>query len=494
MLTPSLWSQGWFLWATVLVIGFPVLVIVTGEVATRLRARDSPIAGPLSWVRNVVLPAVVLTLFLRFVLEREGTALDFRLATTIVSILAMATLLSLVSAIVFSSADRDSWRGRAPRLIVDMLRIVLIAVGAAIVIGTVWGVNLGALFAALGVGGIAIGLALQDTLASLMGGIALLSERPFVVDDWIEIDGVEGRVTDINWRTVRLRTRGDDLIVIPNIVFGSQKILNNSRPDIKHVEVVPLGFSYDDPPSTVHAVITEVARSTPGVLADPPPHVRTVNYGDSSIDYEVWIHTADVDTMPLIRSEFMTRVWYAAKRHDLNIPFPIRTVHHTDARVVAERDAAIEQDRRSVALDGLVARTDSVSALDSDAQMQHFARGEVLLRQGELSSGLSLIVSGRARASVTTGGGQTRQVLDLGAGEFFGELAALGFEPNLLTVEAVTDIEVVRVPTSEVQQMVRHSERFAAEMEQVMQARRALVSRAIDVAPGVATPDGVGAR
>lgn len=480
VLAPSLSTQAWFRWALVLVLGFPVLVLVLGEVVHRLEQRGTVAARPLALARNVVLPLVVVVLFVRFVLERAPASPEVRVTTTVALLVGLVVVLTLVSAVVFGSADPDSWRGRAPRLLVDMVRAVLVAVGAAIVIGSVWGVNLGALLAAIGVGGLALGLALQDTLASLLAGISLLSEKPFTVGDWIEFDGHDGLVTDINWRTVRLRTRGEDLVVVPNVVFGQSVVLNNSRPDVRHLELVPLGFSYDDPPRRVHQVLLDVARSTPGVLADPPPEVRTMSYDDSSIGYEARLHMPDVDGMPRVRAEFLTRVWYAARRHGLTIPYPIRTVHHSDAAALDARAADEQRARRERAVDGLASSYGVSRGMGDEAHLEHYTTGEVMLRAGEQSSSLVLVLQGEAVASVTDEDGREHEVGTIGEGEFFGELATVGRRANLLTVRARDDVEVVVLPATTVRTMVAGSERFAAELQQVIQARRAQVERLHD--------------
>ena len=478
-LRPTVVDQSWFIWGAALVIGFPILVIVLGEITNQLRRRGSPVATPLRFVRDLLLPGVVILLFMRFVIELSTRSTLSRSWTTVVWLFGIGIVLSLVTSIVFSTKNTDSWRGRAPRLFIDIVRFSLVAIGAAVIVSTVWGVNLGALFAALGVGGIVIGLALQDTLASLMAGVALLSEKPFTVGDWVVVGDVEGKIVDINWRTVRLQNREEDLIVIPNIVFGQQLVLNNSRPDIVHIEVVPLGFSYDDPPSKVHDVIFDVAMSTPGVLHDPLPQIRTVAFNDFSVDYEVWLNVVSYDEMPRIRSEFMTRVWYAARRHSLTIPFPIRTLQNYDAHSTDAASESAVADRRVGALADLHVGGVDLTVAAADSEILEFAPGETLLHEGSRSNGLGVIMSGSATASVITDTGAVIAVLTLSAGDFYGELSAFADEANRLNVIADTDVDVVLVPRHAVQDIARRSGRFSVELEQVVQSRRAVIDRAV---------------
>ena len=99
--------------------------------------------------------------------------------------------------LVFENAAKESWRSRAPKLFQDLIRLLLVVIGAAIVLSVVWRQDLGGLIAALGVGSIVLGLALQETLGNLMSGIALFFERPFSVGDWISVGGKSGQVVQI---------------------------------------------------------------------------------------------------------------------------------------------------------------------------------------------------------------------------------------------------------------------------------------------------------
>ncbi len=117
---------------------------------------------------------------------------------------------------------KASWRSRAPKLFQDLIRLLLVAIGAAIVLSVVWRQDLGGLIAALGVGSIVLGLALQETLGNLMAGIALFFEKPFSAGDWISVGGKSGQVVQITWRSVHLRTAERNLLVLPNSTAGAR--------------------------------------------------------------------------------------------------------------------------------------------------------------------------------------------------------------------------------------------------------------------------------
>lgn len=482
MLSENLLTQPWFRWGIAVVLGFPLITLVLTEVIQRLERTRPRLARTFWLIRVAMLPLLAVFVFFRLVLEVSGESTGLRLLITAVLVLTLAIVLSLVNAVVFGAAPASSWRGQAPQLLVDIVRVGLIVIGAALATASIWGVDLGGVVAALGVGGIIIGLAVQDTLASLFGGVALLMDKPFGVGDWIEVDGVEGVVTDINWRTVRLQTRHEDLVVIPNIVFGSQRVLNNSRPHLNHAEILHVGFSYDDPPNKVRDVLLDVAANSPGVLDSPAPRVNTIEYGDSSVDYEVWIYMANFDTMPTVRSEYMTRVWYAARRHQLTIPFPMRTVMHHDARSeqIEENEIDLAQRERSLSeVDGI---SNLLVPLAADASITEFARGEVLVREGAPADDMLLIIDGEAEGSLIDPTGSKARVARLGPNDFVGVSALLKGQRHIMTVVALTDVRAVILDPVSVGELTDHSAAFAHKLQSLFVTRKSAVDRALHLA------------
>ncbi|NNF52948.1 MAG: mechanosensitive ion channel [Acidimicrobiales bacterium] len=487
MLGRSLFSEAWFQWGAILVIGFPLSAILLGEIIRRLERRNNRFVRPVRLLRNVFLPLAVAVLFMQRVLElRSGDSpsMVVQVAGTLAAVLGLAVLLSLVREFLTAGGEYNLF-SQAPRLLVDIARVALLFVGSLAILSMIWGLSITGTFAALGLGGLVFGLAMQDTLASLMGGIAILSEKPFVVGDWIDIDGVEGKVTDINWRTVRIRNRQEDLIVVPNIVFGTKLIINNSRPELDHIEVVNLGFSYDDPPNKVRAMLTEVIRGTPHLVPESEVDIRCVSYDDFSIGYQVYLRMESFDIMPTVRSHFMTRIWYAAKRHEITIPFPIRTLHNYDAGALPTEEQPELVQRRVRALSGStipesVAETLANEQLlseetDRTTDANHiltFAAGELLQVEGGGSRGLGLILSGTA-----VGLNKANEVVTLTKGEVFGEQSMLGTKPNLLTIRALTDVEAVIISGTAVDNIARVNITFADEIQGIVQSRRAAVSR-----------------
>lgn len=462
-------------WSIVLVAGFPIATIALGEVIHRLKRQGHPLSSTLSLVRNLILPVLVALLFMQRVLLLDTDGRWIKSVQTLLWVCVIHTALSLLNATLFERAQGDTWRSRVPKLLIDLTRLILILLGTAIVLATVWNADLAGLATALGVSSIVIGLALQDTLGSITSGIALLFERPFSVGDWLKIGDRVGKVIDINWRAVRLITLDREMLVIPHKVIGGEVIRNFSQPQKLHAERVQIGFSYQDPPNLAKQVLKQTALMTQGILSEPEPEVYTLSYQDSSIHYEVKFFIEDYGQLEGIRDRLMTRIWYAAQRHDLSIPFPIRTLYHFNGPTTQTQTNSKKFNESLRSIPAFIpidqAQTNGKIAAQ-EVMLQHFGVGERAIRQGYPSNALYIIVSGKAVLSTLDSVGCDREVMTLKAGDFFGVTTLFSDEPSTVSVTAVSDLEVMMIPDAIVDRTIDRQPSFAREMSQILELRR----------------------
>ena len=475
----SFWQQDWFIWGAILIIVFPFATLILGEIIYRAKAKDKLLVATLRIVRNLIFPSLALFILLNQVLGLSPATTPMRLVQTALWLFTIHGSLTVVNGLLFNQAKAGSWQANVPRLFRDLSRVFLILCGIAIVLSVVWGADLGGVIAALGVGSIVIGLALQDTLGNLFSGIALLFERPFTEGDWIEIDSVKGKVIEINWRSVHILTRELEMLVIPNAVLAGATIRNYRRPQKLHIEVVEVGFSYDDPPNKVKQVMKETALSTKGVLDKPEPVIQTVSYDDSSIGYKVRLYLADYDKVPQIRDEFVTRVWYAAERHNLNIPFPIRTVFHNPPTKTNPAAVINEYLEKIRVLPSFISVSEEILVnLAQCADKRYFGAGEKAIAQGKHTDKFYVIVKGKASVTVSSENSLLEQeVAQLAKGDFFGESALSGKNISAVTVTAISDLELLALPIENVQIALEQSTRFRQEIGAVIESRRREVVR-----------------
>jgi hypothetical protein len=206
--------------------------------------------------------------------------------------------------------------------------------------------------------------------------------------------------------------------------------------------------------------------------------IQTIHYNDSSIDYRVRLFLADYSKVPQIRDEFMTRVWYAANRYGLNIPFPVRTIVHQQVETANQETerSRILAELRSLPFFARV-EPDTLTDLLPDLEIKHFGQGETIIQQGNVGVKLHLILKGRVKTSINHQGIEF-EIDRLARGNFFGTLTLLTNEPTPNTVVALDDLEVVVFETEALHIMLARTPRLAQEMGAVIEARR----HAIDLA------------
>ncbi len=465
------------LWAIALILGLTTSTVLLGEIIYRLQQRRRPLAATLQVVRNLVLPMFAFMLFVQYVLQRPASDELVKSIQTLFWICVLHASLSLLNAIIFEQAKADTWRARVPKLLIDLFRLFIVLLGVAIVLATVWNADLAGLVTALGVSSIVIGLALQDTLGSVMSGIALLFERPFSVGDWLKVGDMVGQVIDINWRAVRLQTFDLEMVTIPHKLIGNEVIRNFSRPLPIHAERIRHGFSYNDPPNLAKHVLLTTALETQGILNEPEPQVFTISYDDFAITYEVKFFIDDYGDIESIRDRFMSRIWYGAQRNGLNIPFPIRTLYHFHGPTSQAQGTSKKFSESLQSLPNFVPLDRTTAAETSTGiALKHFGAEEIVIKQGAENNALYIVVAGSAMITLCDRLGNDHDVLMVKTGEFFGEMNLFSGELSPISVKAIADLEVMMIAATAVNQMIDRQPNFARELSQILETRRRVVN------------------
>jgi len=209
-------------------------------------------------------------------------------------------------------------------------RIVIIVIGIMIILQTL-DISITPMLTALGVGGLAVALALQDTLSNLFSGFHLLLTRKVRIGDWIELEsGEAGHVIDITWRNTTLQQRRNNIIIIPNSTVASSITTNYNLPKSELAIRVDCGVAYDSDLEYVENVTIEVAedvmKNVRGAVATHKPFVRYTGFGDSSINFYVNLRVEDYGKQFRVRHEFIKRLHKRYNEEGIVIPFPIRTL------------------------------------------------------------------------------------------------------------------------------------------------------------------------
>ena len=220
---------------------------------------------------------------------------------------------------------------KSPTLVVNLVRIAVGVLGLFIILQNL-GIDITALITALGIGGIAIALALQDTLGNLFAGIQIILSKPVRQRDYIRLSsGEEGWVTDVKARSTTIQTFPDgNLVTVPNATLASSIVKNFSMPERALWVTVEVGVSYDSDLEHVEAVALDVAARVlsdgDGGVPGEDPVVRFHTFGDSSINFDVRMMVREFRSQGPVRHEFIKRLHQRFADEGIEIPFPIRTV------------------------------------------------------------------------------------------------------------------------------------------------------------------------
>jgi len=224
-------------------------------------------------------------------------------------------------------ARKDPTLERATQPAAFIVR-ALFALLAVIIVLENLGISLTAVWTTLGVGSVAVALALQETLSNFFAGLYLLADRPVNPGDYIKLDsGQEGFVVRVGWRSTTLRTLPNNLVVVPNATLAKATLTNYSLPEPRMGLVMPISVAYGTDPALVERALLEVARDAirdgvEGLVAEPAPLVRFIpGFGTSSLDFSLIVQVRQFTDQYPVQSELRKRIVKRFEEESIRIPF-----------------------------------------------------------------------------------------------------------------------------------------------------------------------------
>jgi small-conductance mechanosensitive channel len=230
--------------------------------------------------------------------------------------------------------------GTSRSIFANLTKILVMGLGVLVIFQSL-GISITPALTALGVGGLAVALALQDTLSNVFAGLHIIASKQVTPGDYVKLtSGEEGYVTDINWRNTTILLLQNNMVIVPNSRLASTIVTNCYRPAKEMAVLVEVRVSYDSDLARVEAVTVDVAKDTlravPGGVSGFEPFIRYHTFGSSSVDFTVILRVREFVDQFLLKHEFIKRLHERYRAEGICIPFPARTLYLDSPSAEAE--------------------------------------------------------------------------------------------------------------------------------------------------------------
>jgi small-conductance mechanosensitive channel/CRP-like cAMP-binding protein len=381
---------------------------------------------------------------------------------------------------VMSFALNHNRRWREARLFPDLTAAAIYTAAVSVVLISVLALPIGGLIATSGVLAIVLGLALQNTLADVFAGIAFGIEAPFNVGDRISIgDKTEGTVVQMNWRSIRILTDGDDVAIVPNSVVAKSDIVNRSFPTRVRSAFIELSCPAASNPERVIDTLQQATLLCPPILPVPPSSAVLTRLGSTESRYRVNFSVSDTEhlstTKDLLFRHARRQLYYS----DLYFPHTAQENRATDEGTGRPFHAALPFLQDIILFEALEAG--QLTDLAGHLKPRSLEPGEVLFEQGGTEAMLFIVGSGILQISQRTvlSGQQTAGFI--GAGEYIGEVSLLTGAPYAATATARTHCRLYALECTVIRPLLAANADLYAEFDRAARRGLAILNRVVAV-------------
>ncbi|REE19541.1 small-conductance mechanosensitive channel [Paraburkholderia sp. BL27I4N3] len=367
----------------------------------------------------------------------------------------------------------SAWRRQ--RLFSDVFGAVVFLAAVVAALGFVLELPVRGLVATSGALAIVLGLAIQSTLSDVFAGIVLNTTEPYSVGDWVEIDDVEGKVVEMNWRATHLLTGQGNTLIVPNAVAAKAKISNNSRPTNVHGLSLVLEIEPEARPKTVLDALSRALTGCNAILDVPAPSARMKRTTLNSVQYEV-VGFVDDMSKKLSASNELFDLCYrhlaasGVALRALGMPAPIATAH--DAKEALLKRVNLFESLTS----------DEVTRLAARLSRHEYQANQQVLASETVPDSLSIVHSGVLAVTYAESSG-AREIARIGPDETFGETGLLAGLPMHVSIATLTPCLLYQVSKEDMTSFLKEHPQVAKQMCQLLAYRQNAISKLMTPIP-----------
>ena len=387
----------------------------------------------------------------------------------------------VIQVLLFDIGYRLRRGAEPPALLRQLVGVVAFLVILAVLVQVVLSANLGTILATSAILTAVVGLSLQETLGNFFSGLALAMERTVQVGDMVRTGDTIALVEQLTWRAIKVRTLEGNSVVIPNSVASKDRLEVFRRSGAPLARTVRVSLEYDVAPERARSVLEEAGRDVAGVAAVPAPVAYLHSFEASVIEYELRYWLDDYARYLEVDSRIRERVWHRLGREGLGFAYPLARQFQWQGGPVPRADTS-PAIRRAIDSSPLMRALseDERARVAAGARLRTFAHGEVVVTEGDTTSTMFLIASGRAGVTIHADSGGSRGVAALGPGQAFGEISLLTGEPRLATVRAITEVELVEIDKATIAPILEANPSLVDKLEEIIEARRQQTADRLD--------------
>jgi small-conductance mechanosensitive channel/CRP-like cAMP-binding protein len=393
----------------------------------------------------------------------------------------------LLVAVMSLTLNRNR-RWREARLFPDLTAAAIYATAVLVVLISVLALPIGGLLATSGVLAIVLGLALQNTLADVFAGIAFGIEAPFNVGDRISLtDKIEGTVVQMNWRSIRILTDGDDVAIVPNSVVAKADIVNRSSPTRVRSAFIELSCPATSNPERVIDTLQQATLLCPTILPVPLANAVLTCIGLTENRYRVRFSVADTEHLSTTKDQLFRHARRQLYYSGLYVPCAAQDVRAPDEAVGRPVHTVLPLFQDMILFEAL--KPEQLEELAGHLKPRSLEPGEVLFAQGGTEATLFIVVSGILQVSQHTELSGQRTAGFVGAGDYLGEVSLLTGAPYAATATARTHCKLYGLDCNVIKPLLAGNSDLYAEFDRSARRGLAILNRGVAVH---ATDDGAG--